>query len=845
MHLKFIEIQIRAANPTISTKLLVLREKCSCPMSRKIILKIILLLATSCLLYSQAIYTGHVQDVATGEPLYEASIRLLQANKETHTNYFGDFFLKNTAVDSVKQAPFSYRFYNNTLVWSGTFSLSLKLYAIDGRLMRAESQLGASGNYVFPTLPFGVYLIQVKAGGNIQTFKAFSNGERLNIADRKAEWHRSTVRPQADTLLIQKEGYFDRRIAVNGIDTLLRINLLKKENDDLHYFNELINEIAFELVSSLPSRSNDGEVSSVKIMYNTRDGLMYYMNSKRYQLHFTFAQAILDFNQGNNIFNLTQYRENDERYLYPANINFYRNQGIYVLHFVSANEVDCERIKQLYEKILATSYLEGKLYLLANRPEFNDCDVPIITPEDLYEGQNYQALNLAENYGYLRKVPLPDLEETFLSRRDIILLDGVPNDVSVVAGIITTEFQTPLSHINVLSHNRRTPNMALRDGWTNPRLDTLLDELVYLKVEADSFIIRRANLTEATAFWSLTEPQDTVVLEKDLSVQGLVELPPANHSYVSIIGGKAANFAEILKVTVMGQPIPTPENSFAIPFYYYDQHLKQAGLDGFIEQMLADEDFINDPVIRKARLEDLQERIKAHPIDQELEELVRVRIHNFSDFASYRFRSSTNAEDLESFSGAGLYNSYSAKRDHPTKTIERAIKKVWASLWNWRAFEERSYYKIDHLSCAMGILVHRSFPDEDANGVVITKNLYNANPGFIINVQFKEYSIVFPEPGVLHDQIMLLSWSIIPGQDFMIEYLTFSNIPDLEGQTVMTDEELMELGAYCRALKEHFYRNVPHNCDCPERDFALDIEFKVDSQVSERKIYIKQARLYN
>ena len=145
----------------------------------------------------------------------------------------------------------------------------------------------------------------------------------------------------------------------------------------------------------------------------------------------------------------------------------------------------------------------------------------------------------------------------------------------------------------------------------------------------------------------------------------------------------------------------------------------------------------------------------------------------------------------------------------------------------------------------MGILVHRSFPDEDANGVVITKNLYNFNPGFIINVQFKEHSIVFPEPGVLHDQIMLLLWSIVPGQDFMIEYLTFSNIPELEGQTVMTEAEIHELGAYCLALKQHFYQNGPHNCDCPEQDFALDIEFKVDSQVTgQRKVYVKQARIY-
>ena len=812
-------------------------------MLRNCILSLILL-GFACLGQAQAIYNGHVQDVATQEPIRDVSVELLHTDQVVYSNYFGDFLVKNTALDSVFPLPMSYRFQNNALIWEGDFGLSLRLFAVDGRLMRAENNLGSSGSYLLPTLPFGVYLIQLNVAGRKATFKGFSDGQRLSVADRDAVWHRSSVRPQADTLLFKKEGYYNRLIPLRGVDTLMRVNLLKRENDDLHYFNELVNEVAFDLLSNLPSRSNDGEVSSVKIMYSTRDGLMYYMNTKRYELHYLFARNILDFNQGNNLFNLTQYRENEDRYLYPASINYYRNQDVYVLHFVSANEMSCENVKLLYDKIIETSYLEGKLFLLANRLEFNDCDVPVITTEELYEGQNYQALNLAENYGYLRKVPLPDLEETYLSRRDILLMDGVPNDVSVVAGIITTEFQTPLSHINVLSHNRGTPNMALRDGWTNPRLDTLLDELVYLSVESDSFIIRRATLAEANAFWSLTEPRDTIVLDKDLSVQGLVELPPVDHTAVPFIGGKAANFAEMLKVRVNGQPIPVPENFFAIPFYYYDQHLKQAGLEGFIEQMLADEAFNSNPAVRRARLADLQERIEAHPIDQGLVDLVRARIRNFADFDAFRFRSSTNAEDLELFSGAGLYNSYSAKKDHPTKTIERAIKRVWASLWNWRAFEERSYYKIDHLSCAMGILVHRSFPDEDANGVVITKNLYNSNPGFIINVQFKEYSIVFPEPGILHDQIMLLTWSIIPGQDFMIEYLTFSNVPELEGEPVMTDEELLELGAYCQALKRHYYQNVPHNCECSETDFGLDIEFKVDSQVSDRKVYIKQARLY-
>ncbi|MEL7222676.1 MAG: T9SS type A sorting domain-containing protein [Bacteroidota bacterium] len=509
---------------------------------RNTILKFVFLLLPFCL-PAQAIYNGHVQDVVSGNAIAGVELSLLNTDLSVRSNYHGNFLIKNAEQDSIQPLLNSYRFYNNAMIWEGPLNVSLMLYAMDGRLVANHANLGTSGSYIFPTLPVGVYLLRVGNEEEIQHFKAFSDGQRTSIADKGAVWHRSSVPARPDTLLLTKEGYYDRQIVLSGRDTLLNINLLRKENGVLHYFNELISPIAFDLVSGLPSRSHDGGVYSVKIIYNTRDELMYYMNANIYDYHFTFAQAQLDFRQGNNIFNITQYRTNPDRYLYPANLNYYESLDKYILHLVTANEMSCEELKTLYDKVIATSYLEGKLFLLANRPEFNDCDVPLISPEELYEGQNYQALNLAENYGYLTKVKLTDLEDTYLGRRDIVLLDGIPNDVSVVAGIITTEFQTPLSHINVLSHNRKTPNMALRDGWENEQLAPLVGELVYLRVQSDSFEIRPASLSEASAFWAQNEPQEAIELTTNTEVQGLVDLYEADYTYVDIIGGKATNFA--------------------------------------------------------------------------------------------------------------------------------------------------------------------------------------------------------------------------------------------------------------------------------------------------------------
>ncbi len=212
--------------------------------------------------------------------------------------------------------------------------------------------------------------------------------------------------------------------------------------------------------------------------------------------------------------------------------------------------------------------------------------IPSISSEELFAGQNYQPLNPAETFGYLKKFTLDDLKTQYAGRHDIALLNGIPNDISVVAGIITTDFQTPLSHINVLSHNRGAPNMALRDGWTNPQLEALANKLVYLKVTLDTFELREASLAEAQAFWNIKDPVEEIRMHCDTTTTGIFNLAEANIGSSTVIGGKAANFAELMKVYVTGYgPLPLPENAFAIPFSYYWQHMHTHKLDVLVRKI--------------------------------------------------------------------------------------------------------------------------------------------------------------------------------------------------------------------------------------------------------------------
>ncbi len=787
---------------------------------------------------AQTVFAGHIHDVGNQGDVSGVTITLLGNQQQTSSNSSGHFAIKTGDTESPKL-----QFFHHAMVWNGDKPLNIKVVGLDGRVLDVDV-VSQGDTYLFPRMRKGIYLMVIETDVKSYSYKIMSDGQTtVNVDTRRVEYknHDSSL---LDTLYVEKEGYYSRRIPVTSGNASLRIGMLRGDYESLDYFNELIAPEAYDIISDSPARSNLGDVKQVKIIYDTKSGLLYYMNSKKYSLHLRFAEDVLGFDKGHFYFNQTQYTDNPNRYLYMASLNYYQGINKYVLQYVSAIEMDCDQIEFLYDKILETSFLkEDQLSFFPIKEEWELCSaLNLITSDELYQGQTYQGLNPESNYGYLNKVSAEAIESEFVTRRDIILTNGIPNDLPVVAGIITSEFQTPLSHINVLSHSRNTPNMALRGAWEDPDLDKLNGKLVYLEVKSTGYELREATLNEAQAFWKTKEPQQSVVLQKNLSYSSIVDMQDADHTYVNRIGGKAANFGELLNVRTID--IPTPENAFGIPFYYYHQHMEQYGLNTWVEDLIHDPMFLSNAAYRKSQLEKLRDSIVSSPINAELVALVTTKIDNFSEFESYRFRSSTNAEDLETFSGAGLYDSYSAKKNHSTKTIDAAIKKVWASLWNWRAFEERDYFKIDHLSCAMGVLVHRAFPDEDANGVVVTKNLYNTNPGYIINVQYGEESIVFPEPGIIHDQMILFTWSIDPKEDFMLEYLSFSNVSELNGKRVMTDAEVFELGRYVTEIKKRFFLSLPHNCQCDYNDFGVDIEFKVDSEVSPRKIYVKQARLY-
>jgi pyruvate,water dikinase len=637
-----------------------------------------------------------------------------------------------------------------------------------------------------------------------------------------------------DTVVIQIQSHVKVQYPIHLEKNAYELLLKNVEPKQIDYFNNIACKEVFDYLDGNPLTQPFGEVRSVKFIYDFKKEKIYFFNFNKYSYHAHFAINVLKFDKIKKFDD--QYSNGPERIYFIGEVCHYTASNTYTFEMFAGTEMTCDQLKKLYNKIADNSFIGKDLrHLSYNRENRNCLGLNAITHNDLYKGQKYQALNYCEGYGYLKFVDVNTSALHAVEKHDVVVLNEIPLDISVNSGMITNKFQMPLSHLNVLSHNRGTPNMALRSAWSNKKLRVLSNKLIYLKVAADTFSIREATLQEAERFWKIKEIKIIQKLEMNDKDSGLVDLQKQSFSSVALIGGKAANFAELLKV----KGINTPEGAFAIPFYYYSQHLKKHGLDIYIEKMLSDSLFDKDRNIRQNYLSVLRDSIVQSSIDTLLVHQVIQLFQSKWTSTSMRFRSSTNAEDVQEFNGAGLYESHSAKIGSSKKSIDAAIKKVWASLWNLEAVEERDYFKIDHRSVAMAVLVHRNFKHEDANGVVITYNPYNATlPAYIVNAQAGELAVVGNSKDTLADQIIVYLFGTTPDKNYSIQYVTHSNIVGMEDKTVLSEEELVQLKIAVDNIFNHY-------CTLYVQCKHLDIEFKIDSSEEyKRKLYIKQVRLY-
>lgn len=340
---------------------------------------------------------------------------------------------------------------------------------------------------------------------------------------------------------------------------------------------------------------------------------------------------------------------------------------------------------------------------------------------------------------------------------DILLLDRVPAEVPPVAGIISLTPGTPNSHVAILAHSFGVPFGYVADAARRAQLTDWAGE--------DIFLITAA--TAGGAEVSTLRVGNELDEEAKARLLSLKELPPLSYTpvrpadriafpgaeltpdHLDRVGGKAANFGFLLRSI----PDNAPVEAIAFSFDLWDAFLGQTLLTGStlretIRQALGNETYPPvDPASLASRLAEVRVLITDEAVfsDQEQQQIIDV-LAPLDTGRKIRFRSSTNVEDGELFSGAGLYDSFSGcladdldddsigpSHCDSTKGKERgvfrALKKVFASFYNDNAFLERLRRGVREDEVGMAVLAHYSFPDdiEEANGVA-TMRLNTMSP---------------------------------------------------------------------------------------------------------------------
>jgi hypothetical protein len=462
-----------------------------------------------------------------------------------------------------------------------------------------------------------------------------------------------------------------------------------------------------------------------KFLLDVKSKEIFFFDVNLYRMHsdFVFAQF---YGRPMKNEDITEYNRNyDEvkpRFV-MGYLTHHLKTGLWTYSFWEGDEISAKDIRWVCKRLHETFFQKQ----IAFRPDSplqekrlaELKDIPTITNDKIYKLAAYQAFNNGKAIGTLKVVPPGTPYETLVfERSDVALLQDSYPDISPVAGIVTTTFSTPLSHVNLRAKEWGIPNMGLKDA--GQRYAGLAGKVVVLEVGDVEHVLRAATDAEIAEWKARTVEQKTVrIPAADLKVTDLRPLSKLRAADAKIYGTKTANLGEIVSSGVSGVAVP---DGFGVPFAYYQAHIKRNKLDVQIDKLLSDPRFATDTAWRKEALAELRAKIIAAPIDKKALSTVYAKVKRWGEVGVF-VRSSTNAEDLEGFNGAGLYDTVPNVRGE--QALGEALKQVWASLWNFHAVEARSFAAIDQRSVYAGCLVQVGV-NATAAGVLITKNLFDS-----------------------------------------------------------------------------------------------------------------------
>jgi len=360
-------------------------------------------------------------------------------------------------------------------------------------------------------------------------------------------------------------------------------------------------------------------------------------------------------------------------------------------------------------------------------------------------GSGITGLNPGVTTGKLHVMSEAELDHPKIAKEEIVVIPETIEDLPPVAGILTLESGSSLSHVQLLARNLGIPN-AVVPSTALARLKQSTGKDIFFAISPQgSVVLLDADKMDDVAKTILAEKSAgkkatliTIDVDKlQLDDKRLLSLDELTTDDVGRkVGPKAGNLSRLryhFKDRVA--------QGVALPFGIFKDYLEQPTSDGsptIMDDIKATWTKVAEmkstgataeaiDAYADGRLEMIRKRITSGSLQPwlvaEMEKRLPAEFGPFGTWGVF-IRSDTNVEDLPGFTGAGLNLTVFNKTTFPD--IQQGIKEVWASVFSKRSYGWRQSImdKPEHVYAS--VLLMKSVPN-DKSGVLVTSNIETGN----------------------------------------------------------------------------------------------------------------------
>lgn len=617
--------------------------------------------------------------------------------------------------------------------------------------------------------------------------------------------------------------------------------LSSKPDSSKRFLNNITSQADFDAMARVYNAKTPYALPHAMFIIDLKNkNKIYYVNSQKYRFHQDFANATyLSLKRGEDFFK--DVYVNDKRRLVVGTVAWQIPVQKFTFEFWEGDLISAELIKQTYEIIKKSFFTEVAFKPNSIRHEDLSANlkIPKVSASEISANQEYLALNTAKGVGRIHVIDKLD-DTVEIGYNEILVLNELPLDLPPVAGIIVSQASSPLSHVNLLAKGWNIPNAYIKNA---NELFRKYDGLWYqLETTLTDYKISPCDkkcLDERPIIVPKIYGDDTFKAPvSDLNITKLAFIGEMRKKDSIIYGSKAANLGEVIRAkAIKNFDVP---NGFGIPFVFYKQFMEANGFDKIVEDLRDDNDFVHNPSVRRKKLEEFRKKIQKGDFDEKLKADIIAKWKTGLGGNKVYVRSSSNAEDLGKFSGAGLYSSVENVTEEE-KIIE-AVKTVWASIWNYPAYEARERNFVEHSETYMAVLIQIGIA-MDNGGVMITKDPFDReNKNAVYISATWGHNLIITNPGEskkrpIPEQILFTQSSN------SVQILTRSDQDTMFVEDKNGGLKEVPFSNQRRVLSDAVARNLVKAANTIKRIFG-GVEQDIEWGIMNGRIYIVQARPY-